>query len=147
MRGITVVTRATKHAEERHHEPAPLSTNSQLRSHPATQRSAKSALKRITDYFVAGSTHYTTSRSTVRRRFHASSTADIEVKALSPNLSHRLAPPPDAPPRMVRSLAFHDAIASRLRCWYFAALSVDDLIANVRVKSQAHMLAISKRAD
>jgi uncharacterized protein (DUF2336 family) len=71
--------------------------------------------------------------------------ADIEVKARA-RLAHRLAGLNQAPPKLMRSLAFDDKIAVAgpvLTRW--EPLSDDDLVENARTKSQAHLLAIAQR--
>src|SRR5258708_32227908 len=116
-----------------------------LASGDAKQRQV--TLKRIADYFVAGSRSYSVEQIELFDDVFLKLAADIEVKALA-KLSHRLAPLPDAPPRMVRSLAFNDAIDVAAPVLALSRqLSVSDLVANAETKSQAHLLAIAQRAD
>jgi uncharacterized protein (DUF2336 family) len=116
-----------------------------LASGDAKQRQV--TLKRIADYFVAGSRSYAAEQIELFDEIFLKLAADIEVKALA-KLSHRLAPLPDAPPRMVRSLAFNDAIDVAAPVLALSQqLSVSDLVANAETKSQAHLLAIAQRAE
>jgi uncharacterized protein (DUF2336 family) len=116
-----------------------------LASGDAKQR--QTTLKRIADYFVAGSRSYSGEQIALFDDIFLKLAADIELKALA-KLSHRLAPLPDAPPRMVRSLAFNDAIDVAAPVLVLSQqLSVSDLVANAETKSQAHLLAIAQRAD
>lgn len=61
-------------------------------------------------------------------------------------LSHRLAPIPNAPPRIIRSLAFDDA--AEVACPVLSQsdrLSEQALVENANSKSPLHLLAISRR--
>lgn len=116
-----------------------------LASGDAKQRQI--TLKRIADYFVAGSRSYSAEQVELFDDVFLKLADDIEVKALA-KLSDRLAPLPDAPPRMVRSLAFNDAIDVAAPVLALSPqLSVSDLVANAATKSQAHLLAIAQRAE
>ena len=77
-----------------------------LASGDAKQRQI--TLKRIADYFVSGSRSYSGEQIELFDDIFLKLAADIEVKALAkcPIASHRSR----TPPRMVRSLAFNDAI-------------------------------------
>jgi uncharacterized protein (DUF2336 family) len=70
---------------------------------------------------------------------------DIELSARS-LLAIRLAPVRNAPPKIIRSLAFDDAIEVAAPVLSQSErLSDADLVANAQAKSQGHMLAISLR--
>jgi hypothetical protein len=72
-------------------------------------------------------------------------TTEIEVAARQ-LLATRLARFPNAPPRVVRDLAFDDAIEVASPILSRSERLTDaDLVENARRKSQGHMLAISKR--
>ena len=116
-----------------------------LASGDARQR--QTTLKRITDYFMLGSTRYTDEQVALFDDVFVQLSTDIEVKALA-QLARTLAPAADAPKRTIRSLALHDEIAVAGPVLTTSErLSADDLIETVRSKSQSHMLAISKRAS
>lgn len=102
-------------------------------------------LQRVTDLFVIGARSYSSRQIALFDDLLQELAADIEVKARA-KLARRLAGVRDAPPRLMRSLAFDDAIAVAapvlVRC---GRLSDDDLVENARTKSQAHLLAIAQR--
>jgi uncharacterized protein (DUF2336 family) len=102
-------------------------------------------LQRITDLFVIGARSYSSRQIALFDGLLQELAADIEVKARA-KLARRLAGVSEAPPKLMRSLAFDDAIAVAapvlVRC---ERLSDDDLIENARTKSQAHLLAIAQR--
>jgi uncharacterized protein (DUF2336 family) len=75
---------------------------------------------------------------------------DEQLRALTEaeraELAHRLARIDGAPPRVVRSLAFDDAIeVAGPVLTHSAQLTDGDLIENASTKSQAHLLAIAQR--
>jgi uncharacterized protein (DUF2336 family) len=71
--------------------------------------------------------------------------AEIEVKARA-TLSQRLAPIEKAPPKLIRSLAFDDAIEVAAPVLTSSLqLTDEDLIENAKTKSQDHLYAISQR--
>jgi len=110
-------------------------------------RERQSAIRRIADYFVVGSHRLTEAQITLFDEVFLRLMSEIETKALA-KLAERLAPLPDAPPRTMRSLAFNDAI--EVAAPVLAAsprLSAADLVANAETQSQAHLLAISQRAE
>ena len=70
---------------------------------------------------------------------------EVSAKAL---LANRLAPHPAAPPRIIHTLAFDDAIeVAEPVLTQSPRLDDNALIENARTKSQAHLLAISKRTQ
>src|SRR6478736_1902043 len=85
-------------------------------------------LQRVTDLFVAGSRRYSGPQIELFDAVLQQLSADIEVKARA-KLAHRLAGMGNAPPRVIRSLAFSDA----------------DLVENATTKSQDHLFAIAQR--
>ncbi len=103
-----------------------------LASGDAQQR--QKTLKRITDYFMLGSTRYSDEQVAVFDDVFMQLTADIEVKALA-QLSRALAPAADAPHRTVRALAQHDSIAVAGPVLTASPrLSAEDLLETVRGK-------------
>jgi uncharacterized protein (DUF2336 family) len=102
-------------------------------------------LQRITDLFVAGTRSYSTEQIALFDDVLQELAADIEVKARA-KLAQRLADVSGAPPKLIRSLAFDDAIeVAGPVLVHSEQLSDDDLVENVRSKSQAHLFAIAKR--
>jgi uncharacterized protein (DUF2336 family) len=103
------------------------------------------ALQHVTDLFLAGSGHHSEDQIAVFDDVLLRLAAVIEVEARA-RLARRLAAVSSAPPRMIRSLAFDDAIEvagpvlAQSEC-----LAEPDLIANASSKSQAHLYAISRR--
>ena len=102
-------------------------------------------LQRVSDLFVAGSSHYTGAEIALFDDVLTRVAAAVEVRARA-QLSRRMAPLPNAPRGLIRKLAFDDAIvvaapvlASSLQ------LSDDDLIENAVTKSQEHLYAIAQR--
>jgi uncharacterized protein (DUF2336 family) len=102
-------------------------------------------LLRITDLFAAGSRSYTGQQIALFDDVLRELADDIEVKARA-KLAEKLAAMDNAPPKIIRTLAFDDAIAvagpvlSRS-----PQLTDDDLVENAASKSQEHLLAIAQR--
>ncbi len=108
-------------------------------------RQRQKILQRITDLFVAGSRSYSHEQVALFDDVLQQLSADIETKARA-RLAHRMAVLKDAPPRLIRKLAFDDEIsvaAPVLVC--SGQLTDDDLVENARTKSQKHLLAIAQR--
>lgn len=100
---------------------------------------------RIADLFAAGARNYSGQQIAVFDDVLQQLTADIELGARA-ELAHRLARIDGAPPRVVRSLAFDDAIeVAGPVLTHSAQLTDGDLIENASTKSQAHLLAIAQR--
>ena len=100
---------------------------------------------RIADLFAAGARNYSGQQIAVFDDVLQELTADIELGARA-ELAHRLARIDGAPPRVVRSLAFDDAIeVAGPVLTHSAQLTDGDLIENASTKSQAHLLAIAQR--
>jgi uncharacterized protein (DUF2336 family) len=103
------------------------------------------ALRRVSDMFVAGSSRYTSEQIDLFDDVLLRLANHIEREARV-RLSHSLASLHNAPPKVVRSLAFDDAIEVAAPVLTNSPqLSDDDLVANARTKSQGHLLAISQR--
>jgi uncharacterized protein (DUF2336 family) len=103
------------------------------------------ALQYVTDLFLAGSGRHSEDQIAVFDDVLLRLAAVIEVEARA-RLARRLAAVPSAPPRMIRSLAFDDAIeVAGPVLTQSERLAEADLIANASTKSQAHLYAISRR--
>ncbi len=103
------------------------------------------ALSRVTDLFMTGASTYTEEQIGIFDDVILKIAERIEAKALA-KLATLLAPIENAPPKVMRSLAFHDDIeVAHPVLSGSERLADDDLIANARTKSQLHLLAISER--
>lgn len=102
------------------------------------------ALKRITDLFVAGSDRYSGDQIAVFDDVLVQLTSTIELDARA-MLAGRLAPLAEAPPNMIRSLAFDEAIEVAGPVLARSRIDECDLVATASTKSQAHLYAISRR--
>ena len=115
---------------------------------PVTGATAKSRLRiidRVTDLFAAGSRSYSTEQISLFDDVLRRLAADIEVKARA-KLAHRLSVIDNAPPVLIRSLAFDDAIEVAEPVLIFSErLTDDDLVENATTKSQDHLYAIAQR--
>jgi uncharacterized protein (DUF2336 family) len=104
------------------------------------------ALRRVSDMFVAGSSRYTPEQIDLFDDVLLRLADRIETEARA-RLSHSLASLHNAPPKVVRSLAFDDAIEVAAPVLTNSPqLSDADLVHNARTKSQRHLLAISQRS-
>ena len=102
-------------------------------------------LQRVTDLFVAGSRSYSSYQIALFDDVLQRLAADIEVQARA-RLARQLAEVTDAPPGLVRSLAFDDAIEVAGPVLVNSQrLSDADLVENASTKSQEHLLAIAQR--
>jgi len=102
-------------------------------------------LQRVTDLFVAGSRRYSDAEIAVFDDVLTRIAAEIETEARA-RLSRSMAALPDAPPRLIRRLAFDDAIVVAAPVLVSSPqLSDADLIENASTKSQDHLYAIAKR--
>jgi uncharacterized protein (DUF2336 family) len=111
-----------------------------------TPRQRLRALKRICDLFVAGSSFYTSEQIAVFDDVLLKLSAVIETEARV-KLARRLASLADAPPKMIRSLAFDPAIeVAGPVLAHSQRLTEPDLVENANTQSQAHLYAISKRS-
>ena len=114
-------------------------------AHGSAERRTKT-LRRVTDLFVFGSGHFSDDHIALFDSVFGHLIADIELYARE-TLAQRLASVPNAPPQIIRTLAFDDAINVAgpvlLRS---NRLDNATLVENAKSKSQDHLLAISKRA-
>lgn len=102
-------------------------------------------LERVADLFAAGSRGYSSDQVALFDDVLRKLAADIEVKARA-SLARRLARIDAAPPKLIRSLAFDDAIeVAEAVLIHSQQLSDTDLVANATTKSQEHLLAIAHR--
>ena len=113
-------------------------------SHGSAERRAKT-LRRITDLFVFGSSHFSGDHIAVFDGVFNHLITDIELSARV-TLADRLAAIPNAPPKVIRALAFDDAINVAGPVLVRSEL-LDNvtLVENAKTKSQHHLLAISRR--
>lgn len=102
-------------------------------------------LRRVTDLFTRGAEDYNDEQIEVFDDVFHCLIDQIEVSARA-LLANRVAPIPKAPPRLIYTLAFDDAIEVAAPVLSQSERLNDDmLIENARSKSQGHLLAISKR--
>ncbi len=102
-------------------------------------------LERVADLFAAGSRGYSGDQVALFDDVLQKLSADIEVKARA-RLAQRLAHIDTAPPKLIRLLAFDDAIAvAEPVLSHSRQLSDADLVENASTKSQDHLLAIAQR--
>lgn len=113
-------------------------------AHGSAERRAKT-LRRVTDLFVFGSSHFSDDHIAVFDGVFSHLIADIELSARAA-LADRLAAIPNAPPKVIRTLAFDDAInVAGPILTRSGLLDNVTLVENARTKSQHHLLAISQR--
>jgi uncharacterized protein (DUF2336 family) len=102
-------------------------------------------LRRVTDLFVFGSSHFSGDHIAVFDGVFSHLVADIEQSARAA-LADRLAALPNAPPKVMRKLAFDDAIeVAGPVLAKSEQLDNVSLVENAKTKSQPHLLAITKR--
>lgn len=105
------------------------------------------ALRRITALFLAGAGTYNDQHVEVFDDVFSHLIAEIESKARA-ELANRLAPVPNAPARVLRTLAHDDDIAVAGPVLKLAPrLAETDLLDLAHTKSQAHLQALSMRED
>jgi uncharacterized protein (DUF2336 family) len=105
----------------------------------------KRILERVADLFAAGSRGYSSQQIALFDDVLQKLCSDIEVKARA-RLARRLAHIDNAPPQLIRSLAFDDAIAVAQSVLIHAQqLSDADLVENATTKSQDQLFAIAQR--
>lgn len=102
-------------------------------------------VERVTDLFLAGSRGYSHEQIALFDDVLRQLSSDIEADARA-RLARRLADVENAPPRLVRQLAFDDeiSVAAELLA-HSNTLTDDDLVENARTKSQKHLFAIAQR--
>ena len=102
-------------------------------------------LRRVTDLFINGAADYSDEQVGLFDDVFQCLIRHIEVSAKA-LLSNRLAPVDTAPPQTVRTLAFDDVIeVAGPVLTQSVRLDDETLIRTARSKSQAHLMAISKR--
>jgi uncharacterized protein (DUF2336 family) len=102
-------------------------------------------LERVADLFAAGSRGYSSEQISLFDDVLRKLAADIELKARA-RLAHRLAGIGNAPPRLIRVLAFDDTIdVAKPVLVHSQQLTDADLVENASTKSQEHLLAIAQR--
>src|SRR5262245_20876297 len=113
-------------------------------SHGSAERREKT-LRRVTDLFVFGSSHFSVDHITVFDGVFSHLVADIE-KSARVALAERLASIPNAPPKVIRKLAADDSIeVARPVLEQSEQLDNVSLVENAKAKSQEHLLAITRR--
>lgn len=113
-------------------------------AHGPADRRAKT-LRRVTDLFVFGSSHFSGDHVALFDGVFNHLIADIETSARAA-LADRLAALQNAPPAVIRTLAFDDEInVAGPVLASSGQLDNASLVENARTKSQDHLLAISKR--
>jgi len=104
-------------------------------------------LSRVTDLFFAGASRYSADQVNLFEEVIAKLAAAIEPMARA-KLAERLAPARNAPPGVVRMLAFDDNIeVARPVLRASECLNDSDLVDNANSKSQQHLVAISERKN
>ena len=102
-------------------------------------------LQRVTDLFVAGSRGYSSQQIALFDDVLQRLVADIETKARA-RLANRMCEVHNAPPNLIRTLAFDDEIdVAGPVLAHSEQLSDADLVENASTKSQDHLLAIAQR--
>lgn len=113
-------------------------------SHGSAERRIRT-LQRVTDLFVFGSSHFSKEHLMVFDTVFIHLIADIEQSARV-TLAGRLAEVENAPPQVIRTLAFDDEIKiAGPVLSQSEQLDNVSLVENARTKSQDHLLAISRR--
>src|SRR5215813_5261350 len=108
-------------------------------------RDCEKIMQRVADLFMAGSRRYSDQQIALFDDVLLRLSTEIEIKARA-KLAHRLAWVNNAPPKLIRALAFDDAIdVARPVLSFSPRLSDADLVENARVKSEEHLYAIGRR--
>ncbi len=108
-------------------------------------QSRVTSLQYVTDLFIGQAEHYSDEQVALFDDVLSRLCAEIELSARA-ELARRLAPIPNAPPAVIRSLATDDAIEVAAPVLAQSErLDEAMLIATARSKSQAHLLAITRR--
>jgi uncharacterized protein (DUF2336 family) len=115
----------------------------QVVQHGSAEKRAET-LRRITTLFLEGAGQFTEGHVALFDDVIGCLIEEIEAKALA-ELARRIAPVPNAPPDVVRTLAQNDDIAVAGPVLQQARLDEPDLQHIAETKSQAHLLAISGR--
>ncbi|HEY6258771.1 MAG TPA: DUF2336 domain-containing protein [Xanthobacteraceae bacterium] len=102
-------------------------------------------IRHVTDLFIVGSAQCTETEIALFDDVLTRLAAEIEVSARA-LLAERLAPIGNAPPRIIRALAFDDEIdVAGPVLEQSERLDEEALVENARKKGQAHLMAISRR--
>jgi uncharacterized protein (DUF2336 family) len=108
-------------------------------------QSRATSLQDVTDLFVGQAANFNDEQIALFDDVISRLAAEIELSARV-ELARVLAPIPNAPPTIIRTLAFDDAIeVAAPVLTQSERLDDDALISTARTKSQAHLLAISRR--
>src|SRR3954466_13318849 len=107
-----------------------------------TARQRSEILRRVTDMFVLGSHRYSTEEIDLLDDVFERLAAEIEASARS-LLAMRLVPIPNAPPRIIRTLAIDDAADVACPILIQSERLADATLVEV---SQEHLFAISRRS-
>jgi uncharacterized protein (DUF2336 family) len=111
--------------------------------HGTAERRAET-LRRVTTLFLDGAQYFVDDHIALFDDVIGCLIEEIEAKALA-ELARRIAPVPNAPPEVVRTLAINDNITVAGPVLAQAQLHEGDLQYIAEHKSQAHLLAISTR--
>lgn len=115
-------------------------------SHGPAERRQRT-LRRVTDLFVFGSTHFSGEHIAVFDTVFNRLVSDVDQAARAA-LAERLAVFSNAPPEVIRRLAFDDVIeVAGPVLIYSKQLDNASLVESAGSKSQRHLLAISRRAS
>ncbi len=113
-------------------------------SHGSADRREKT-LRRVTDLFVFGSSHFSGDHIAVFDGVFSHLVADIEQSTRAA-LAERLSAIPNAPPQVIRTLAFDDASeVAGVVLTRSGQLDNVSLVENAKTKSEQHLLAITRR--
>jgi uncharacterized protein (DUF2336 family) len=113
-------------------------------THGSAERRLRT-LRRVTDLFIFGSSHFSGDQVAVFDRVFDHLIVDIEKSARAA-LAVRLAAIPNAPQKLIRTLAFDDTIeVAGPVLAQSSQLDNVTLVENAKVKSQQHLLSISQR--
>jgi uncharacterized protein (DUF2336 family) len=112
--------------------------------HGSAEKRAET-LRRITDLFLDGADRFNENHVALFDDVIGCLIEEIEVKALA-ELARRIAPLPNAPSGVVRTLAMRDEISIAVPILKLAKLGEPDLKDVAETKSQAHLLALSSRS-
>lgn len=127
--------------------PSPLSLLTEVEDAIANGEASRrnEILRRVTDLFIIGAPSYSDDEIDVFDDVITRLAMEIELSARV-LLAERLAPVPNAPPKIIRALAFDDEIdVARPVLTQSDCLDDPTLVENAKCKGQEHMLAISRR--
>jgi uncharacterized protein (DUF2336 family) len=111
--------------------------------HGSVERRAE-MLRRITDLFLERAPRLNDAHVALFDDVMSILIREIEARVLA-ELARRIAPVPNAPAKVVRTLAYNDDISVAGPVLRQAHLDERDLLRIAETKSQAHLLALSKR--